>query len=499
MANSQRTGERLMQRVKFHKREYSILLTAFFLIAVLGFYFKDFDQVVTFVLIVSGVVLMLLIAFFHAYFYYLILIAMIPLSLDLDLGNGAQLNAPSELMLIALIPVLFLFHKSYSDGIRAMLRHPITVLLLADIGLHLLTSLTSTHIDVSLKRWIVYTAFVLGFFFTVGSLQKPKQLLNVWIVYAVGLIPVMYFTFRNFQHYDFNPRAAFVISKPYFADHTLYGACLAFILPLLVLLCWNRKIVGWKSWQFYPLVMLTLLVIASEFIALSRAALLSLGVVLLFRLLLYWKIHFKTMIAGLAILAISALALQDTIIEVLEKNEAVSNDGMVGNHLSSVTNIQSDASNLERVNRWICAWRMFNERPLVGFGPGTYQFEYNAFQTTEHKTYISTNTGNKGNAHSEYLTYLSEKGVFGGLLFLAIVFGSIYFGMKNHETLKDPLMRLLNLGVLLGLVTYFFHGIFNSFMDQSKMAFLYFTALGTIVYLYQSQKRNEKEERGVAR
>ena len=170
----------------------------------------------------------------------------------------------------------------------------------------------------------------------------------------------------------------------------------------------------------------------------------------------------------------------------------MSNDGKVSNHLTSVTNIQTDASNLERVNRWVCAVRMFEDRPILGYGPGTYQFEYNKFQTTEFKTHISSNKGEKGNAHSEYLTYLSEKGLLGGIIFLLIVFGAIYFGMKNHELLKDPLLRLLNLGVLLGLITYFFHGIFNSFMDQSKMAFLYFTGLGTLVWLSQIARNSSK-------
>lgn len=36
-------------------------------------------------------------------------------------------------------------------------------------------------------------------------------------------------------------------------------------------------------------------------------------------------------------------------------------------------------------------------------GAGTYQFNYSVYQLNEEKTYISTNLGDKGNAHSEYL------------------------------------------------------------------------------------------------
>ena len=81
--------------------------------------------------------------------------------------------------------------------------------------------------------------------------------------------------------------------------------------------------------------------------------------------------------------------------------------------MESFSNVSSDASNLERLNRWSCAWAMFQERPLWGWGPGTYQFEYAPFQTSDLRTIISTNNADLGNAHSEYLGPLAEQGVVG--------------------------------------------------------------------------------------
>ena len=46
----------------------------------------------------------------------------------------------------------------------------------------------------------------------------------------------------------------------------------------------------------------------------------------------------------------------------------------------SVINLNTDVSNIERLNRWVSALRMFDERPFTGFGPGTYQFTYLPFQ-----------------------------------------------------------------------------------------------------------------------
>lgn len=240
--------------------------------------------------------------------------------------------------------------------------------------------------------------------------------------------------------------------------------------------------------------MVIVLLLFSEVFALSRAALLSLGVAGIFALLLWLKIRFRTIVIALFIGGGLVFFYSDSIYSAIHENEAVSNDGELANHFSSITNVNTDASNLERINRWVCAWRMFEERPLSGFGPGTYQFEYHRFQTLDYKTYISTNAGDRGNAHSEYLTYLSETGIVGFLVFVILVFGSVYLGMQNHYSVSDPLLKMLNLMALLGLVTFYFHGLFNAFLDQGKMAFLVYSAIGTIagVHLMHSH-RKEKE------
>lgn len=482
-----------MQALKIGRNELIALLIAGLVLGGIYQYFGDAITTAIAAVVICGSLLFVSIVLERTYLFFLLLIFFIPLSIDISIGEGAIINGPSELMLLLLIAVLILFHKDYGKTLKAISKHPITVFLAADVIWQLIVTLTSTHLDVSFKRWIIHLVFSVGFFTTIVMLKNPKRVIQIWIAYIIGMIPVMYTAFMNLQHNDFNPRTVFAISKPFFVDHTIYGACLAFVLPLLFLFCVHWKRLNWKRWHVIGLIFLTVIVLASEFIALSRAALLSLVVAGIFGLLLHWKMRFRGMILGLLGIVAIAFSLQNQIYEYLEETEAVSNDGKVANHLSSVTNIQTDASNLERVNRWVCAIRMFEDRPFLGFGPGTYQFEYNKFQTMEFKTYISSNTGEKGNSHSEYLTYLSEKGLFGILIFLLIVFGALYYGIKNHEDVKDPLLRLINLGILLGLVTYFFHGVFNSFMDQSKMAFLYFAGLGTIVWIYQNRDKSSKD------
>lgn len=463
-----------------------IFILAIFIAACVAFYTNNLEKSFVIIIALCGTALTFLALFFNLKRYYLFLIAVIPLSINTGIVGGAQLNFPSEGLLLLILPVLFVFNREYKTTVLRLVKHPLTILLVADLMLQFFTSITGTHIDVSLKRVLMRFIFIAGFYVITSQLFNKRELIKPWVLYSVGLLPVIYFTFRNHIHHSFNPRVVFSICQPYFNDHTIYGACLAFIIPILIILVVKNKVFKFSYRSRWALFILAFLVIISEILALSRAAILSLIVAYLFSVLLRYKVAFKSILIGLGLSLVVVFSLWNSIYDSIEQNEAVSNDGEIVNHFSSVTNLKSDASNLERINRWICAVRMFEERPLLGYGPGTYQFEYNQFQTLSNKTYISTNMGDRGNAHSEYLTYLSETGIFGVIIFILTVFSSIYYGMQNHYRLIDPVLKQINLGILLGLITFYFHGVFNSFLDQSKMAFLYFSALSTIVWINQN-------------
>ena len=473
---------------------WSIPVFAALLIAA-GFWWKgDLSQVSVLVTLVCGAVIILLTLFARLSWYYYTLIGMIPLSLEMGLIGGARLSFPAEGLIVLLIPAALLFNREYRQKFGQMLNHPLALLLVVDILFLIFISLFSTHIDVSLKRVFIRLLFFFGFFLMIQLFEDKKKLIWPWIFYTLGLIPVMYFTLRNHIHHDFNPRVVFNICAPYYNDHTVYGACLAFIIPMLLIFLIKRRVFQLSRFMFNLLLITFVFILISEVLALSRAALLSTILAGVFALLLKYRVRFVQLMVGLVIAGGVVWGMSGQIYQSIQENESVSNDGELINHFSSVTNVNTDASNLERINRWVCAWRMYEEKPLTGYGPGTYQFEYNQFQTLANKTYISTNTGDRGNAHSEYLTYLSETGLIGFLIFLGIVLGSVYLGMKNHYSVSDPLLKALNLGVLLGLVTFYFHGLFNSFIDQSKMAFLVFTALGTIVWISRNGWEAKREE-----
>ena len=174
----------------------------------------------------------------------------------------------------------------------------------------------------------------------------------------------------------------------------------------------------------------------------------------------------------------------------LEQNR-VESSGEFAEHVQSMSNISTDQSNLERINRWSCAVRMWKDRPLFGFGPGTYQFEYGRYQRSFEKTRISTDFGTRGNAHSEYLGPLAEAGVFGLLSLLLVIGTTIYTGIRVHFTSKRKSIRIISVAALIGLVSYYLHGLLNNFLDTDKISVLFwgYTAMLVAMDIYHRDIR----------
>jgi O-antigen ligase len=229
--------------------------------------------------------------------------------------------------------------------------------------------------------------------------------------------------------------------------------------------------------------------ITALILSFSRAAWISLAVSFLFYLIILFRIKIRWILIVLAVFVGIFFSFKWEILDTLEKNKQDSSADFV-EHVQSIANISSDASNLERINRWQSAIRMFHEKPIFGWGPGTYQFFYAPFQRSKEKTIISTNFGDLGNAHSEYIGPLAESGLFGMITMLAIVFAAIWTGMRVFKRSENKEIKLLALVTMMALVSYFSHGLLNNFLDSDKASIPVWGFIAILVALdvYFSEK-----------
>ncbi len=330
----------------------------------------------------------------------------------------------------------------------------------------LVTSITSTLPVVSLKFFMVKLWFITGFYIlAIPLFAETKNFRRFVWLYTLALLIVIGYTIGRHIGYGLtDQQAAHFVMNPFYKDHTSYGAALAMFIPFITLFTFHkgpRPIYQWIAGGILVILLLALV------LSYTRAAWLSLMLALFVWLMLKLKIKFKT----LAITLISFLALaflfQQQILSYMERNNEESSSDFM-EHFSSMSNITSDASNLERINRWSCALRMFRDRPLFGFGPGTYMFQYAPYQLTKDRTIISTNAGDAGNAHSEYLGPLAD------------------IGFRAYNRLRKKEMKIYLTGALLGLITYLSHGFMNNFLDTDKASvpFWGFTAMIVTIDLW---------------
>ena len=131
---------------------------------------------------------------------------------------------------------------------------------------------------------------------------------------------------------------------------------------------------------------------------------------------------------------------------------------------------------------------------MAVLGPGTYAFVYAPFQRSDNITLISTNFGDLGNAHSEYLGPLSEQGLPGMLIMIAIVSVLFYKSIQTYKLLPPGTEKTLAMGLILGLVTYFLHAFLNNYLDTDKASVPVwgFAAILVCMELYSLPKSKDK-------
>jgi O-antigen ligase len=194
------------------------------------------------------------------------------------------------------------------------------------------------------------------------------------------------------------------------------------------------------------------------------------------------KIRFRYILLAGTVILVYFSGQSAAIVQKMKQNRQTSS-ATLAEHVQSISNISTDESNLERLNRWNSALRMFRQRPVFGWGPGTYMFNYAPFQLSYEKTAISTDLGDLGNAHSEYIGPLAESGVFGLISFLMIGFFSLFTGFRVFMKQRDKEIKNLVLGLILGLITYLVHGTLNNFLDTDKASALFWGFIAVFVSL----------------
>lgn len=412
-------------------------------------------------------------------------------------SQGFSVNLPTEPIMVILFGLFLLRALLRKEYDKRVLRHPLTIIILLNLFWILVTSFSSSMPLVSFKFFFARSWFLVIFYFLLIEVFKKIDFIKTFIwLYVIGLSVVVLITLTKHSQFFFTHETANLISRPFYRDHTVYGAVLALFIPIIAGFILKRKSLNIASYELgvaWGVLFILLLGIVFSY---TRAAWVSIAASLLFLIFMLLRLRFATLLTLAGLLIIFVLLFWTRIIMTFDKNDKISSTNLK-EHVESISNISTDASNSERINRWKCAIRMFKKRPVLGWGPGTYMFQYAPFQMSYEKTIISTNLGTLGNAHSEFLGPLAEQGLLGILFVITMVLMVIYKGMNLFYHATDPKVKAYALLLVLSLITYFTHGLMNNFLDSDKAAVPVWGFIGALVALdiYHYKKMPDKEKR----
>ncbi len=401
-------------------------------------------------------------------FAYCLLFATMPWSVDLAFGTW-NLRVPSEPLLAGLGLALAIYFGKHPKDLRRLLTNSIFLQIsLAYILWMAISACFSTIPWVSWKYWLVEWGH--WWVFALGLSTWPMLWQRALPYFIISMGGVAVYTLAHHSFYHFRADQAILSPQPFFPDHTMWAAVVLMALFLLQKHNWGVK----KTW-------LTGLLLLALALSTARAAWGS--AMLVGTLWLFWSL--KNSGRVVLLVCISAIGYWGAT--------------------KTMAALQQDVSTLERLNRWSCALRMVQERPLAGFGPGTFQFQYLDYQRPAEMTRISVEVpfanglphpqGRGGGVHSEYLRVLTEMGIVGLLLWMGLLGLLVWDGIKSANRFDSqsgtgsPFRNVRfsnNLFLRLSLLTFFVQVLVNDLLHDGRVAALVW---GAMAVLFAAKKK----------
>ena len=208
-----------------------VIWTFCFLLVVIGLLLKAKIEIIVSII---GVALTIIFIDKITYLGYF-LILLIPLSIGVKLPGGINISLPGEGLILLLIVISIL---KMLNGLNLKIpyyKHPIAILLLTDLAWSLITTFSSEIPLVSIKRLVLKALFITCFFYLIPSLMRlVNKYQNLLFLYGIGLlIPIISTTYNHYQ-LGLAQGNSIQVSLPFFDEHTIYAACITFVVPFFV-------------------------------------------------------------------------------------------------------------------------------------------------------------------------------------------------------------------------------------------------------------------------
>jgi O-antigen ligase len=278
------------------------------------------------------------------------------------------------------------------------------------------------------------------------------------------------------------------VMQPYFFNHVIYGAVVALFLPFAFYSTqWFRK----KSFAWYFSWFSTGMLFIGAVLSYGRAAwvcvLVMPVIVFLVRRKLFERLVYVALVAGA--LMVGFLLKDNAFYQFApEYKSTVFHSGDLEGHLSA-TFEGSEISSMERFYRWVAAKNMIAARPIIGFGPSTFNQVYKRYADDAFRTYVSDNP-EQSTTHNYFLMTFAEQGFVGGLLFLSFCIYMLIRAYRTYHVVRKTEHKNLVMAALLSLSVILLHCLLNELIEVDKVGSMFWFSM---VLIHKVQVWHEEE------
>ncbi len=430
-------------------------------------------------------------------YLYLLLFFLLPFSVD-DVSLGFGIMLPGEPLQLLIAALLLFNAPQLIAAVRPYVTNPLFIFINLYLAWSWLDCLFAENTVISAKYTFIETlhwlVFGLGMFLMLG--KYPKLVLYLFAAYCLAFVPMLLRGWYHAAELNFVISFSLAALWPFYNDHTLYGACIAFLLPFALYFTIRPvKITAIYNTRI-PAFALAALLCIGLFMSFSRAAWLSVLVAGVLTAAIYLSgNNVKKMLYAIAASFVVLLSVTAAFSYYAQKKEMVKNT-TVSNQFLSAFNWTYDVANRERLNRYKCALRMIAERPVTGWGNNGFKYNYTSYQKPEDMTRIShanpvgiKRKGTGGNSHSEYLEMFVDLGLPGFLLWLCIVGCSLIMALKIYVRRQN----LFFLFVFFALLTAWLHLLVNNLMHDDKLSGMVWVCMAAVMWRSAGVPKVEEE------
>ena len=451
-----------------------LLFALLIFISFLAFFVSDYNYVLSLSLLFLSI--FTLASLLNLQLGWFIILFLTPFSLEVFIPQFSfAAQFPTEPLIVAVVVIWVL--KVFLNEKITYRPFPFDKPLLIFFLFCMLSLAKSAYLLYSVKGLIIlFLYIVIGYYFPLHNFNSKKAIKRV--VYLLIFLSALFSLIGIFNHFflEISSFESYTkgVPRPFFPEHGSYAAFITFGFALSLYLGSGAKKIPYP----WLLRLSALIIFTGIVLSFTRAAWVGTFLLLLFTFLsgLIRKFSFKNFIILFLVLIVFSF-----IIYLLALNTDI------GKHYFSIYKIRN-LSNLERINRWMAAVKMFKQSPLIGIGFDTYINNYYYYRDLVYATAFSSSFMG---VHSEYLKVLSETGLLGFSAFIFLLATFFKTGFSLYSKTRDLFLKLTLLGVMGGFFSYLIQGLFNNFTKYDKVAipfWLSFGLIGAIGRVIQEQK-----------